>query len=366
MWKQVKIPSLDPVIYQGSQILMNWAGYCLAYVQTAFGVGWAGATAWESWTQRTKYRHEDDKLPMGVYVPIWFSHFGTYSGVHKNWGHVAIIYIYPNGSCKVWSSPYSNKPYPDVLNSIAEVERIYSSKYVGWSEDVNGVRMTENVPAVQNITREQLNNLFQSLLSRQPDEPAIKYYVGRLTYQATEHDILNSAEYQQVQRDKKAEADRLAEEARKKAEADRLAEEARKKAEEKAQEEEKNDPQPAPEPETPSNPEIGENEQEEPGTKPDDIIEEKEKEKMNVEQVKELQDNVEVLIAGNDFKPVISDKVKSIAYFVTDLGAILTVLMLTLVSTLGYLDAEDALVINAAITGALTAAKSTFRISSKK
>ena len=353
MWKQVKIPSLDPVIYQGSQILMNWAGYCLAYVQTAFGVGWAGATAWESWTQRTKYRHEDDKLPMGVYVPIWFSHFGTYSGVHKNWGHVAIIYIYPNGSCKVWSSPYSNKPYPDVLNSIAEVERIYSSKYVGWSEDVNGGRVTENVPAVQNITREQLNNLFQSLLSRQPDEPAIKYYVGRLTYQATEHDILNSAEYQQVQRDKKAEADRLAEEAR-------------KKAEEKAQEEEKNEPQPAPEPETPSNPEIGENEQEEPGTKPDDIIEEKEKEKMNVEQVKELQDNVEVLIAGNDFKPVISDKVKSIAYFVTDLGAILTVLMLTLVSTLGHLDAEDALVINAAITGALTAAKSTFRISSKK
>lgn len=87
---------------------------------------------------------------------------------------------------------------------------------------------------------------------------------------------------------------------------------------------------------------------------------------MNVEQVKESQDDVAVLIDSNDFKPVISDKVKSIAYFVTDLSAILTVLVLTLVSTLGHLDAQDALVINAAITGALTAAKSTFRISSKK
>ena len=114
---QVKQPNLDPVIYQGGKVLYNWLGYCLAYVQTAFGAGWAGPYAWDAWTNRVGYRHTS-ALPSGVYVPIWFD--GWWNG--KRYGHVAIykdgkpdqakacvdVFEFPNRPCElpvVWMSP---------------------------------------------------------------------------------------------------------------------------------------------------------------------------------------------------------------------------------------------------------------------
>lgn len=265
MWKQTKTPNLDPVIYQGGKALMNWLGWCLAYVQTAFGAGWSGSSAWDGWANRTQGRHADGKIPTDVYVPIWFD--GWWNG--GRYGHVAIIYINSKtGAVRIWTSPYTNKPYADVLTSIPEVERIYGMKYVGWSEFVGSTRVIEYVQPVQNITREQLNQLFHELLERDPDQPAINYYVGKKTYDATRHDIIHSPERNQLlakkEADRKAaeeaarkaeeariaaekaaaeakakaereEAERLAEEARKaQEEADRLAEEERKKKEEQA------------------------------------------------------------------------------------------------------------------------------------
>ena len=258
-YRQVKTPNLDPVIYQGGKILYNWLGWCLAYVQTAFGAGWSGSTAWDGWVNRTSGKHADWNIPKGVYVPIWFD--GYWNG--QRLGHVA---IYKDG--KIWSSPYTNKPYADVIGSIAEVERIYGMKYVGWSEFVGPTRVIEFVN--NNITLAQLNALFAEILERQPDQPAINYYVGKKTYDTTRNDIIHSPERNQLlakkEADRKAaeeakrkaeearkaaekaaaeakakkereEAERLAEEARKAQEdADRLAEEERKKKEEQAKE----------------------------------------------------------------------------------------------------------------------------------
>jgi hypothetical protein len=129
---QVKTPNLDPVIYQGGVGLNDWSGWCLAYVQTAFGVGWAGSTAWDCWTNRLTKKHADRNLPAGVYIPIFFS---GYYGM----GHTA---IYKDG--KVWSSPLTHKPYADVFNSIGEVERSFGVVYVGWSEDLGGSLVVES------------------------------------------------------------------------------------------------------------------------------------------------------------------------------------------------------------------------------
>jgi hypothetical protein len=259
MWKQTKTPQLDPVIRQGNVTLYNWLGWCLAYVQTAFGAGWSGSTAWDGWTNRTSGKHADWNIPSGVYVPIWFD--GYWNG--QRLGHVA---IYKDG--KIWSSPYTNKPYADVIGSISEVERIYGMKYVGWSEFVGPTRVIEFVN--NNITLAQLNALFAEILERAPDQAAINYYVGKKTYDATRHDVIHSPERNQLlakkEADRKAadeakrkaeearkaaekaaaeakvkkereEAERLAEEARKaQEEADRLAEEERKKKEEQAKE----------------------------------------------------------------------------------------------------------------------------------
>ena len=245
MWRNTKTPNLDPVISQGGKVLYNWLGWCLAYVQTAFGAGWSGSTAWDSWSNRTQGRHTDWNIPSGVYVPIWFD--GYWKG--ERLGHVA---IYKDGT--IWSSPYTNKPYADKLSSIAEVERIYGMKYVGWSEFVGSTRVIEWVQPANRITVDQLKALFLEILERPigNDQAAINYYTSGFTYDQARNDILKSPERQKLlakkEADRKAadEAKRKAEEARiaaektaaeakakkEREEAERLAEEARKAQEE--------------------------------------------------------------------------------------------------------------------------------------
>lgn len=130
-WKQVKTPNLDPYIKEGGVILNDWYGWCLAYVKTAFGAYGSGTYAWQSWGR--SIQHLDGNVPSGVYVPIWFSGYGGL-------GHTA---IYKDG--KIWSTPISHKPTADVWGSITTVEQKYGVKYVGWSEDIGGVRVIENV-----------------------------------------------------------------------------------------------------------------------------------------------------------------------------------------------------------------------------
>lgn len=136
MWEQLKNPNLDPYIYSNGKLLLDWLGYCLAYVRAAFGSNSAN-TAREGW-DKCKYRHMDRNFPKGVYFPVWFDHYGTYNGTYKNWGHVA---IYKDG--KIWSSPLTRKPYADVFGSIQEVETKFKATFIGWSEDVCGTRVIE-------------------------------------------------------------------------------------------------------------------------------------------------------------------------------------------------------------------------------
>ena len=211
---------------------MNWLGYCLAYVQTAFGAGWAGATAWESWSS-AKGKHADRNFPIGVYVPIWFSHTGTYGGVRKNWGHVAILRIDPNGSVKIWSSPLSNKPYADVFTGISQVERAFGASFVGWTEFVGPTRVLEYVN--NNITRAELDKLYREILERNPDAGAYTHYVGKRTYDFVRNDLLQSDERKRLLASKEK-ARKAAEEAARKAEEARLAAE-RAQAEAKAKKE---------------------------------------------------------------------------------------------------------------------------------
>lgn len=85
------------------------------------------------------------------------------------------------------------------------------------------------------------------------------------------------------------------------------------------------------------------------------------------EQQKTLAINAqEVLDANDEFTPVISDKVKTIAYFATDILATLSALVLTLLAIAGLLDGTVAITIQAAVTAALIGLKQTFRLSSKK
>lgn len=257
-YRQVKTPNLDPVVYMGGKILWDWMGWCLAVAQTMFGSQRTSPSAWSEWVNVVKFKHKDRNIPKGVYVPIWFD--GYWNG--QRVGHVA---VYKDG--KVWSSPYRSKPYADVLGSIAEVERIYGMKYVGWSEDIGKTRVIQWVPAVVNATEAQVKALYLEILERPADAGGIATYTKK-TYDFVRNDLLKSKERKKLlakkEADRKAaeeaakkakearkaaekaaaeakakkereEAERLAEEARKaKEKAERLAEEERKKKEEQA------------------------------------------------------------------------------------------------------------------------------------
>lgn len=205
MATQLVQPNLDPVIYQpddrgGVYALSDWAGYCLAYVQTAFRTGWAGARAWHAW-EAAKKKHTNRNFPKGVYFPIWFSHWGTYGGVYGNFGHAAIAYVHANGTIQIWSSPASAKPYADVYNSIADVERIYSSSYVGWSEDLAGVQLIKlsNTPVEGGYAVDTIKSMYWRLLGREADAGGIKTYTAAANSKGWDfvyNDLKNSAEGQ--------------------------------------------------------------------------------------------------------------------------------------------------------------------------
>lgn len=114
-------------------------GMCLRFAQSFFGAPVAHPSAWVAW-QHQQHRHGPAEPLPPVPVPIWFSHYGTYGSppTYGNWGHVAIhvpgdaIYTSPAGG-------FGQGRYA----TIAQIERAFNATYVGWSEDINGLRVAE-------------------------------------------------------------------------------------------------------------------------------------------------------------------------------------------------------------------------------
>ena len=114
-------------------------GLCLQYVQNGYSAGWAGSSAWDAWTNRLAFRHADRNFPSGVIIPVWFS--GTWQGNY--YGHVAAL---DTNTGKVYTSPYYKTSGHEVYNSIDALMNTFRGampdiKYVGWSEDIGGVRV---------------------------------------------------------------------------------------------------------------------------------------------------------------------------------------------------------------------------------
>jgi hypothetical protein len=128
MWEQLVNPNLSAT---------SPAGWCLAFAQKVYGAPVMYRSAWEAWENTQDKRY--DALP-NVSVPVWFSHFGTYQGEYANWGHV-VAYVPGRGFL---SSPASGVGQQWVA-TIEQVERIFNSKYVGWSTDINTLQVAQYV-----------------------------------------------------------------------------------------------------------------------------------------------------------------------------------------------------------------------------
>jgi hypothetical protein len=120
------------------QVVDDNAGMCLRFAQSVYDAPVKHASAWDAWNATT-LKHLDRDLPP-VSVPVWFSHYGTYGGVYANWGHV--VAYFPDRA-QFLSSPGNGYGHA-WLNSIEEVERMFNSTYVGWSEDLNGLQIAQH------------------------------------------------------------------------------------------------------------------------------------------------------------------------------------------------------------------------------
>lgn len=119
-------------------------GWCLWHAQEVFKTPHLYPSATVAYNA-TKFRHTD--ALRNAAVPLWFEHWGAYGtpAVWANWGHVA-EFIPGLGFL---TSPISNNSkgyqvYPSIEALVNEINRILpksGTKYLGWSEDLSGVRI---------------------------------------------------------------------------------------------------------------------------------------------------------------------------------------------------------------------------------
>lgn len=116
----------------------DWAGSCISFVTHSFNIPNLYGSAWDAWSNSIQHSNRD--FPESVSHPIWFSHFGTYGEPpeFKNWGHTCVRF----NDGRILSSPGSGYGQ-QWFTSIEQVESWFNCAFVGWSEDVNGVKVIQ-------------------------------------------------------------------------------------------------------------------------------------------------------------------------------------------------------------------------------
>lgn len=144
--------------------IQYFAGYCLRFTQMVYSAPVKHRSAWESWNA-TEHKHGTEENIPYVSVPVWFSHYGTYGQppTYENWGHV-VTYLPGVGYL---SSP-GNGYGQIILGSIEEVETYFNAKYVGWSEDINGLRVAQTTSPTPTPIPENLKDVSNMMLAHKP------------------------------------------------------------------------------------------------------------------------------------------------------------------------------------------------------
>lgn len=134
MYEQLIQPNLSVV---GAE------GLCLVYAREIFGVAAKYPTAASAWAN-SKYQHAGVAPPTDAAVPVWFS--------WETDGHVAVSV--PNKGI------YSTSAKGDtIFPNVQAVAEFIGGNYLGFSEDINGVRVVEPEAAPAPAPTSQTINL---------------------------------------------------------------------------------------------------------------------------------------------------------------------------------------------------------------
>lgn len=103
-------------------------------------------------------------------------------------------------------------------------------------------------------------------------------------------------------------------------------------------------------------------------TKPEEPVKDVPQMAFSAEQQKALLIHQQSVLESNadDFTPVISSKAKTIAYFTTDITAIVSTFVFTFLAVQHIMDGVQAVTLNAAVAAAMLGTKAVFKISAKK
>jgi hypothetical protein len=141
-------------------------GECLVYVREVFGVSAKYPTATSGW-ENASYKHIGEQPPTDVDVPVWFS-----------WnvdGHVGVS-VPGEG---VYSALERGV---EVKASVAVLATAIGGTYLGWSEDVDGVRIVQ--PATPAPTQMPAIGSHVQLI---PPQTRTTYKAGTTTQAGTIH-----------------------------------------------------------------------------------------------------------------------------------------------------------------------------------
>ena len=184
----------------------NWqvpytGGWCLMYVCQAFGVynqGNGQPDAISAWNAAI-HKHYD-LPPANITVPVYFS----LGNVPE--GHIAIRLDDLEVASSTQSGWHSQGYIHPNIDNLISIYGQYNGgcTYLGWSEDLNGITLVHYVEDVPNATTAQVQQDYIDILERPADDGGLAHYVGNYTNDFVRNDLLNSAEYKQLQANKAA------------------------------------------------------------------------------------------------------------------------------------------------------------------
>ena len=183
----------------------NWqvpytGGWCLKYVQDAFGTDHPYPSAMDAWNANYGGgNHPGELPPEGKTAALYFS-LGSVPA-----GHVAIGL----DDGKVASSTQAgNHPVGYIHPNMQDLMNLYGQynggcTYLGWSEYVGTVQVLQWITDIVYATADQIQQAYREILERDADSDGIAHYEN-YTIDFVRQDLYNSQEYANLQAIKNA------------------------------------------------------------------------------------------------------------------------------------------------------------------